>query len=117
MLPEARATLSQRAIPTDGLEPKSWTMFGMPGGVRPHLVVDLATVTWTDPESAKLAEYATLRWPLRDPALVERRAERRTVTEAVFGALTDRIQSELTRRIEAVRQLMANNTPQSMRWA
>ena len=44
MLPEARATLSQRAIPTDGLEPKSWTMFGMPGGVRPHLVVDLATL-------------------------------------------------------------------------
>lgn len=117
MLAEARATLCQRAIPTDGLEPKSWSIFTLPGGLRPHLVVDLATVTWTEPECAKLAEYATLRWPLRDPGLVDKRTERRTVTEAVYGALSDRIQGELMRRIEAVRQMMGSDDPRSMRWA
>lgn len=117
MLAEARMALSQRAISTAGLEPKSWTFFSLPGGIRPHIVVDLATVTWTEPECAKLAEYVTLRWPLRDPALVERRADRRAVTEAVLGALSDRIQSELMRRIDSVRQMIASDHPQSMRWA
>jgi arsenate reductase (thioredoxin) len=109
ILPEARMALNQRAIPTDGLEPKSWTIFNLPGGLRPHIVVDLATVTWTEPECTKLAEYATLRWPLRDPALVERKGERRQITEAVLGALITRINGELLRRIEGARQAIATS--------
>ncbi|WP_237152626.1 arsenate reductase/protein-tyrosine-phosphatase family protein [Oryzibacter oryziterrae] len=108
ILPEARMALQQRAIPTDGLEPKSWTIFNLPGGLKPHIVVDLATVTWTEPECAKLAEYATLRWPLRDPALVERKGERRQITEAVLGALITRINGELVRRVEGARHSMAS---------
>ena len=111
LLPEARQALSQRAIATDGLEPKSWTIFALPGGLRPHIVVDLATVTCTEPDCARLAEYATLRWPLRDPALVERKAERRAVTDTVLNALETRISGELMRRIESVRQTIDGENP------
>lgn len=106
MLVEAKQVLAQRAVATDGLEPKSWTIFALPGGLRPHIVVDLATVTWTEPDCARLAEYATLRWPLRDPALVERKADRRLVAETVANSLAPRIAGELMRRIEGVRQAM-----------
>lgn len=117
ILPEASQALGQRAIATDGLEPKSWSIFALPGGPRPHIVVDLATVTWTEPECARLAEVLTLRWPLRDPALVERRIERRQVTEAVFGVLAERISGELMRRIEGVRQSLAGHpSGSSFRW-
>lgn len=118
LLAEAEHALSQRAIPTDGLEPKSWTIFALPGGLRPHIVVDLATVTWTEPDCAALAEYATLRWPLRDPALVERRADRRIVAETVLNALQTRIDGELMRRIDGVRQTIdGQNPPASRLWA
>ncbi len=118
LLPEAEQALSQRAIPTDGLEPKSWTIFALPGGLRPHIVVDLATVTWTEPDCAALAEYATLRWPLRDPALVERKADRRAVTETVLNALQTRIEGELMRRIDGVRQTIdGEQSPASKLWA
>ena len=115
LLPEAEQALSQRAIATDGLEPKSWTIFALPGSLRPHIVVDLATVTWTEPDCARLAEYATLRWPLRDPALVERKAERRAVTETVLNALETRISGELLRRIESVRQTIDGENPPASR--
>jgi arsenate reductase (thioredoxin) len=118
LLPEAEQALGQRAIPTDGLEPKSWTIFALPGGLRPHIVVDLATVTWTEPDCAALAEYMTLRWPLRDPALVDRKAERRGVADTVLNALQTRIDGELMRRIESVRQAMnGENPPATRQWA
>lgn len=94
LLPEARAVLAERAVATDGLEPKALSIFTLPGAPRPDLVVDLATVTWTDPEIAAMAGGAVLRWPLRDPALVERR-ERRAVADAVFRQLRSRIEGEL----------------------
>lgn len=118
LLPEAAAALAQCAIPTDGLEPKSWTIFALPGGLRPHIVVDLATVTWTEPDCAALAEYATLRWPVRDPALIERKADRRAVAETVLNALQARISGELMRRIDSVRQTIdAENPSASKLWA
>lgn len=114
LLPEARAALAQRAIPIDGLAPKPWQIFGLPDGPRPHIVVDLATLTWIEPDCARLAQVLTLRWPLRDPALVDRHAERLQVTEAVFGALSERISSELMRRIDGVRHALDSGAPPSL---
>lgn len=95
LLPEAQAVLTARAIATEGLEPKAWPIFALPGARRPDLVVDLATVTWTAPELKQLAERAVIRWPLRDASLVENRRERRLVAQAVFDALESRILDEL----------------------
>lgn len=97
-LSEALSALAARAIPVDALEPKAWSIFALPGARRPDLVVDLATVTWTDSDIAGLCAQPVLRWPLRDPSLVESRAERRPVTEAVLQSLIGRIESELMRR-------------------
>lgn len=95
LLDEARDALRARAIATEGLEPKAWTIFSLPGAPRADLVIDLATVTWTSPEVRSLANGPVMRWPLRDAALVDSRRERRAVAEAVFEALTARIQDEL----------------------
>jgi arsenate reductase len=102
ILAETIAVLGARAIPTDSLEPKSWSIFTLPGAPQPDLVIDLATVTWTDGDLPMLSGARTLRWPLRDPALVENRRERRPVAEAVLDALIGRIDDELTRRIAAI---------------
>lgn len=98
LLPEAVAALAARAIPTDGLEPKSCSIFAFPGAPRPDLIVDLATVTWTNPEFVQLSGGAILRWPLRDPALIAHPRERRTVAEAVLDVLVNRIDEELVGR-------------------
>lgn len=95
MLGEARQQLTAAAIPTDGLEPKAWSIFTFAGAPRPDLIVDLATVTWTLPELRDLADGPVLRWPLRDAALVEMRRERKSVAEAVFRALRTRIETDL----------------------
>ncbi|WP_181708187.1 hypothetical protein [Chthonobacter rhizosphaerae] len=95
LLPEARDVLAARAIATEGLVPKAWPIFALPGARRPDIIVDLATVTWTIPELKQLAEQSVLRWPLRDAALVESRRDRRSVAQAVFDALESRILDEL----------------------
>jgi arsenate reductase len=99
MLPEARAALAAAALPADGLVPKSWAIFTLPGARRPDLVVDLATVTWTDPDLQKLTDAAILRWPLRDPALAESRRERRHLAEQVRDVLMSRIDGEILGRV------------------
>lgn len=98
LLPEAIAALSARAIPTDGLQPKSCSIFAFPGAPRPNLIVDLATVTWTNPDFLQISGGAVLRWPLRDPALIAGPRERRTVADAVLGVLLARIEDELIGR-------------------
>lgn len=95
LLPEARMALAAAAVPTDGLEPKSWSIFALPGCPRPDVLVDLATVTWTSPEVKQLCDGPVIRWPLRDAALVEARRERRSVADAVFQALRARIEADL----------------------
>lgn len=108
LLDEAREALRRRAISTDGLEPKAWTIFSLPGAPRPDLVIDLATVTWTSPDVRSLVEGPVIRWPLRDAALVDSRRERRAVAEAVFEALATRIQDEL---MPLVARTLAGWTP------
>lgn len=99
MLPEARAALAAAALSADGLIPKSVSIFTLPGARRPDLVVDLATVTWTDPELQKLTDTAILRWPLRDPALADSRRERRLLAEQVRDVLMSRIEGEILGRV------------------
>lgn len=89
--------LKSRAIETDGLEPKPLSIFTMAGGRQPDLVVDLATVTWTD--RILSGTSAILRWPLRDPALTTDKKQRRAVTEAVFRELQMRINREFLRHV------------------
>jgi len=99
MLEEARAALAAAAVPVDGLEPKAWTIFSLPGARRPDVVVDLATVTWTAPGVSAFADVPVLRWPLRDPALASDRRERRGLAEVVRDALSGRIADELVTRL------------------
>lgn len=78
--------------------------------MRPHIVVDLATVTWTEPDYAAWPNMRRCagRCAIR---LVERKASR-AVTETVLNALETRISGELLRRIEAsVRRSMARTRP------
>jgi len=101
MLEEARAALAAAAVPADGLEPKAWTIFSLPGARRPDVVVDLATVTWTGPGVSAFPDVPVLRWPLRDPALATDRRERRGLAEVVRDALSGRIADELAARLLA----------------
>lgn len=103
MLAEARELLEAHMVGTEALEPKALSIFTLPGARRPDVIVDLATVTWTAPEIAAVANGAVLRWPLRDPSLIDRRGERRAVAEAVFGSLRQRIDAELGRTAERLR--------------
>jgi arsenate reductase len=100
LLAEARRVLEAEAIPVDALEPKAWSIFALPGGRRPDLIVDLATVSWTTPELVEIAGGAVLRWPLRDPALQERPMERFAVAREVFAQLASRIESRLLTRLD-----------------
>jgi arsenate reductase len=97
MLDEAAQALRAAALSADGLEPKSLAIFTLPGARRPDLVVDLATVTWTDPDLQAMTEI--LRWPLRDPALAENRRERRQLADAVLDVLAARIEGEILGRV------------------
>lgn len=98
MAAEAREALEARGISADALEPKSWSIFAFPGARRPDLIVDLATVSWTNPEVADLAGGALVRWPLGDPALFARRTDRRATAKAVLKALIERIERDLAAR-------------------
>ncbi len=99
MLPEAREALAAFSLSSDGLEPKAWTIFALPGSRRPDVVVDLATVSWTDPRVADLADAPILRWPLRDPALARTRRERRDLADLVVRELGARIGDDLLARM------------------
>jgi arsenate reductase len=100
MLAEARKVLVVEGIPVDALQPKSWSIFALPGARRPDLIVDLATVSWTTPELVDIAGRAVLRWPLRDPALHERPLERLAIARTVFAQLAARIESRLLSRLD-----------------
>jgi arsenate reductase len=95
MAEAAREALVARGIATDGLEPKSWSIFALPGARRPDLVVDLATISWFHPELAELSGGAILRWPMPDPTLVEGWADQREAADAVLASLTTRIHRDL----------------------
>lgn len=99
ILPEAREALAAATVPIDGLEPKAWAIFALPGARRPDVVVDLASVSLTDPQVSALSDAPVLRWPLRDPALAEGRRARRGLADAVLGALRARIGAELLARL------------------
>lgn len=107
ILEEARAALAAAAIPADGLEPKTWTIFALPGARRPDVVIDLATVTWTDPRIGELATGPILRWPLSDPALADGRRTRRGLAAAAIAALSTRIDGDLFARLAAPRAAAA----------
>ena len=102
MLAEAREILDALKISTESLEPKSLSIFALPGSRRPDVIIDLATVTWTAPELSAMTG-AVLRWPLRDPSLVDRRQERRAVADVVFKTLVQRLDAELLRLADMVR--------------
>ncbi len=102
MVEEAREVLSARGISTDALEPKSWSIFSLPGARRPDLVVDLGTVCWTQPELAALSDEAPIMWPFEDPALVGRPAARRKMVASVLETLARRVDRELYARAEAI---------------
>ncbi len=99
MLPEAREALAALSLSAEGLEPKAWTIFALPGSRRPDLVVDLATVSWADPRIADLSDAPVLRWPLRDPALARTRRERRDLADLVLRELGARIGDDLVARM------------------